>query len=231
MSKIVTVLNSTQSKKVGDVAVTYAPIQSCPKSCRFLDNGCYAQQGHCGFTFRRLSNAVNSLKDSRPKNIALAELEGILALSGDKPLRLHISGDCRTPEAAKILAFGAAKYKEKHNQPVWTYTHAWKDIPRKAWGNISVFASCETMKEVQLANNRGYAVCMTRYKPFDKGFFYNNDPEGYWMLPCKEQVSGITCSNCHYCFKDEYHLQNKNILCFFSHGTQKNKINNILKSL
>ena len=114
MKKIVTVLNKTRSSKVGNVAVTYAPIQSCPTSCRFLNNGCYAQTGNCAWTTRKLSSASKSKEVYRPKNIALEEYKGILELPGDKPLRLHISGDCRTAEAARILSSAAKIYRQKN---------------------------------------------------------------------------------------------------------------------
>lgn len=231
MSKIVTVLNKTQSKKVGNVAVTYAPVQSCSDSCRFLNNGCYAQNGHCGFTFNRLSRAASLLKKAGPKKIALEELEGILTLPGDKPLRLHISGDCRTAESARILSFGAERYSKINSESVWTYTHSWRDIPRDSWGEISVLASCETFKEVEQANKRGYAACMVRYKPFSKCFNLTTNKITYIMIPCKEMIDGITCDNCKICFNDKKLLNNNKIICFFSHGNQKNKINKILKEV
>ena len=224
MSKIVTVLNKTKSTKVGDVAVTYAPTQSCPTTCRFLNNGCYAQNGNCGYTTRRISKTAEGYTS---KSIALEEAEIILNLPGDKPLRLHISGDCKTPEAAKILSIAAKEYTSKFNQPVWTYTHSWKIIPRKNWGEISIFASCETFEEVEYANKRGYAAAMTRYKPFNKKFKYDN----YWMIPCTEQTTGKTCNKCRLCFNDDLFLASKSIICFFSHGSQKEKINTILKKL
>jgi hypothetical protein len=227
MKKIVTAIEKTRSQKVGDVSVTYAPVQSCPSTCRFLNNGCYAQNGHCGFTFRRLSNALKSKARVRPSEIAKAEAKAITGLSGARHLRLHVSGDCKTPEAAEILSNAADNYIKKHNKRVWTYTHSWDVIPRHKWGNISVIASCETFDEVKKATKSGYATCLTRYKPFDKSFMWN----GYKMIPCLEQTRGINCDKCMLCMKDEMLLRNKSIVCLFSHGSQKNKINKTLKEL
>jgi len=43
--KVVIAVEKSQNSKTGEVAVTYAPIHSCPKTCPFLDSGCYAQYG------------------------------------------------------------------------------------------------------------------------------------------------------------------------------------------
>lgn len=221
-----TVLSETRSSKVGDVAVTYAPLQTCDNSCPFKDKGCYAQNGHCGFTFSRLTKNASK---ATLKAIALEEARKITELTCVKPLRLHISGDCRTPETAKILAEAARIYTLGTNQPVWTYTHSWRLIPRENWGNISVLASCETFEDVAYANSRGYAACMVRYKPFEKPFYSISKDITYQMVPCKEQVKGIKCSECKMCFNDKKLLENESIICFFTHGSQKRKVEEILK--
>lgn len=161
-----------------------------------------------------------------PMHIAQAEAEAISELSGDKPLRLHVVGDCRTSRAAEILSNVAFKYKLKANQPVWTYTHAWREIPREKWGDISVLASCETFDDVIKAHNRGYATCMVRYSPFDKRFKWND----FTMQPCLEMTVGKQCKDCKLCFNDTLLKDHKTIICFFPHGARKNKVTEILKN-
>lgn len=223
-TKYTVVLNETKSSKVGNVAVTYAPEKTCPNSCRFKNNGCYAQLGHCGFTMNRISRAAEK---ATLKAIALEEAAKISKLPGDKDLRLHISGDCRTPETAQILAAAAKEYKAKQGNSVWTYTHSWKLIPRKNWGDISVLASCETFDEVKYANSRGYAAALVRYKPFSKPFKY----EGFNLIPCVEQIGGNKCNKCRLCTLDQPLLNSKSVVCFFAHGCKTNRVTEILKEL
>ena len=223
MNKVVTAVEESRNSKTGIVSATYAPMQSCPKTCKFLDKGCYAQSGHCGFTARRITENVPRKKG--PVYIAEAEAKEISKLTGKYPLRLHVVGDCRTPQAAEIVANAAFKYSLKEDQPVWTYTHAWRDVPRASWGNVSVLASCETFEEVQEANGKGYATCMIRYAPFEKRFKWN----GFTMQPCLEMTTGKQCKDCKLCFNDKLLRGHKTIICFFPHGSRKNLVTEILK--
>ena len=216
--EIVKAVEKSANSKTGPVSVTYAPIQSCPKTCPFLNSGCYAQQGHCGIHLNRLNKAAEAEKVTRPIDIAKKEAEAISNLKGDKPLRLHIVGDCKTSQAAEIVAKAAAEYTAKNGQPVWTYTHAWKDIPRDKWGSISVFASCETIDEAKHAMKRGYAASMVRLKPFKRPFAW----EDVILIPCLEMNKGVKCDKCKLCFKDQRALDKKKVICFFPHGSQIN---------
>lgn len=223
MNNFVTAVEKSTNRKTGLVSATYAPIQSCPKTCPFLGKGCYAEVDHCGFTTRRINR--NLPENTGPLAIAKAEANAISNLNGNKPLRLHVVGDCRTPKAAEVLAHAAFKYNLKEDQPIWTYTHAWREIPRAKWGNISVIASCETFDDARLAHKRGYAISMVRYEPFNKRFKW----EGFTMQPCLEMTVGKQCNQCKLCFNDKLLHNNKTIICFFPHGARKNKVIEYLK--
>jgi hypothetical protein len=38
----------SQNRKLGGMHVTYAAQVTCPRTCPFLQNGCYAESGHTG---------------------------------------------------------------------------------------------------------------------------------------------------------------------------------------
>jgi hypothetical protein len=216
MNKIVIALEESRNSKTGPVSVTYAPIQSCPSTCALMNKGCYAQGGNTGIHLARINKNTAHAKRNRPIDIAREEYKAISLLSGKKPLRLHIVGDCKTPRAARILSHAAEQYKAKDNQPVWTYTHAWETIPRDSWGGISVLASCETMAECKRAINRGYAPSIIRLKEFTKPFKY----EGFTMLACSELTHGVKCVNCTICFDADRLRDNNMAVCFFPHGNR-----------
>lgn len=213
--KVVLAVNKSTNSKTGKVSATYAPIQSCPKTCPFLDSGCYAQYSFCGIQLRRLNAAAKTQKKTRAVDIAREEAKAIRGLKGQHPLRLHVVGDCKTPKAAEIVADAAKDYTSREGQPVWTYTHAWKTIPREKWGDISVLASCETIEDAKLAMERGYAVSMVRIKEFDRPFWLSD----IRMTPCLEMTKGIQCDKCKLCFNDKKLLEQKRVICFFPHGT------------
>ena len=223
--EIVKAVEKSTNSKTGPVSVTYAPIQSCPKSCPFLDSGCYAQQGHCGIHLNRLNKAAEAEGFVRPIDIAKKEAEAISKLKGDKPLRLHIVGDCRTSQAAQIVAKAAAEYTAKHGQLVWTYTHAWKEVPRDKWGSISVLASCETINEAKQAMKRGYAASIVRLKEFKRPFAW----EDVILMPCLEMTKGIKCDKCKLCLNDQRLIEKEKVICFFPHGTKENQAKDAIR--
>lgn len=224
-NKIATAVEKSKNSKTGEVSATYAPIQSCPDTCPFLDHGCYAQTGNTQFTLTRLNKNAKEKKQERPVDIARAEAEAIRGLTGKLPLRLHIVGDCKTPKAAEIISQAAEDHKAKHGQPVWTYTHAWREIPRERWGDISVLASCETVEECKQAMKRGYAASIVRLKPFEKTFPWR----GVSMVPCKGLTKGTKCDKCRLCMNDQTMKDKKNVICFFPHGSKANAAKQVIR--
>src|SRR5207248_895946 len=92
--------------KLGAVSATYASQASCPPSCPWFKQGCYAESGPTGFTTRRLNRS-----DVRGAvRIAREEARAIDALTGDRLLRLHVVGDARTKAAARVLGAAAQRY-------------------------------------------------------------------------------------------------------------------------
>jgi hypothetical protein len=212
---LVICVEKSKNSKTGSVSATYMPMSTCSPNCPFLNNGCYAEYGHTGIHIKRLEKSLKAHKRISLLRLATEEANSIRQLSGKHPMRLHIVGDCRTPKMAQVISKACSEYKEKHNQPVWTYTHSWREIPRDKWGDISVFASCETIEDCKAAMKRGYAASIVRLTPF-------NNPEisymGIRMVACKELTKGIKCDKCKLCFNDKSLLDNKKVICFFAHG-------------
>jgi hypothetical protein len=209
----------TKNVKTGAVAVTYASQQSCPRSCPLYGNGCYAESGPLGMISRRLNKAATE-QAATPVNIATAEAAIIRGMSGKKPLRLHVVGDCRTEEATRIVSQAAAEYRAKGGQAVWSYTHAWRLVPRVAWGDVSILASCETLTAVKKAQARGYATAMVVDHHPEDGRATVVD--GQKLIPCPQQTRpGVTCASCRLCFDDQKLLERKATITFAIHGSQK----------
>ncbi len=225
--KVVLAVEKSANSKTGLVSVTYAPIQSCPETCKFLNSGCYAQLGHCGIHLNKINKVARTRKLTRPIDIAQEEAKAIQTLSGTRPLRLHVVGDCKTSLATQIVAQACKEYRQKNNQSVWTYTHAWRVIPREKWGDISVLASCETISETKQAMERGYAASIVRLKEFEGSFLW----QGIRMTACIEMTKGITCNQCKICFNDKKLRDNKTVVCFFPHGSRAEKAKNVIQKI
>ena len=208
------VMHST-NVKVGDVAATYAPIkQTCPTSCPLRDGGgCYAEAGNVGFQVRRLERELDGANGD-----TLAILEGDeIADKGrhapqGHPLRIHVSGDASTPFRAAQAARGAASWPG----PAWSYTHAWRDVPREAWGRVSVLASVESTDDARKALNRGYApaILVASHPPNGRSY----DEGDVRIVPCPAQTRDRKCTECRLCWDDQRLLATRTAIAFAAHG-------------
>lgn len=211
----VSVVEISQNSKVGQVSATYAAQQSCPKSCQLRNSGCYAESGMVGMQTRRLNRANRSAGE-----LARAEAKGIRSLTGRFPLRLHVVGDCKTDYSATTVSSAADEHRAKFGNSVWTYTHAWRDVQRSSWGNVSVLASCETVQETVEAMQKGYAAALVLPK--------HKQPTAWWeptssshvtVIPCPEQTGKATsCEECRLCWNGGRLRAGRLVIGFAAHA-------------
>jgi hypothetical protein len=237
--KLVIASAKSTNSKIGDAATTYAAQQSCPTSCVFRDGGgCYAEAGSIG---KFITDRLNASADGvTALEVAYAEAAAIdrMTVTPGKPMRLHTVGDCATDEAARIVAAACDRYVQRGGGTVWTYTHAWRDVARESWGNVSVLASCETVADVFWARQRGYATSIVVDKfPTEKKYELVDDmsypcgpgPDGHVgglaphpgqdVVPCPSQTRGIHCTDCRLCFDDGKLRRGGVSIGFEVHGT------------
>lgn len=196
--------------KIGKVSATYVSQNSCP-DCPLKGSGCYAEHDFTGFTTRRL-NSHGIEADQLAEN----EARAIDGLSGYLPLRLHVVGDCSSDERAAKVSRSADKYRARHNQPVWAYSHAWRDVLRAAWGKVSILASCETITDAKKAIARGYAAAIV-VNSHESANAYKVD--GLNVIPCPQQTGKTAnCSTCKLCWNSERLYKSNSVIAFEIHG-------------
>ena len=220
----------SENRKLGGVSVTLASIKgSCPTTCPLRDNGCYAQDSFVGMMVRRMDNFVQDA-DLDASAVAHDEANAIDGLSGKRALRLHVAGDCKTDEAAHTVSGAAGRYSARHGQPVWTYSHAWRDVARDSWKDVSVLASCETTQDVREASARGYASA--RVVPEFPNGRRAWQEDGLTMLPCPEQSgAAASCADCKLCWKDQSLRSRGVTIAFAAHGSGTQKVKTTLTVL
>lgn len=214
MSTAAILVLDSSNAKIGPVAATYASVSStCPKSCALRDNGCYAQDGHVGFTVRRLDRVkATALQAARDEATAIESV----AHPFGRPLRMHVSGDASITAAVRLLAKAALSWLSKGGGPVWTYTHAWRTVLRVAWGHVSILASCESTKDGAKALARGYApaVLVDSFPNGAQAF----ERDGVIWIPCVEQTRGRACVDCRLCWDADGLRDRKHGIAFAAHG-------------
>lgn len=208
---------NTKNRKIGDIAATYLPIkQTCPNSCVLKDTGCYAQTGYVGMYVAKLQRKFEGVSAYDLVRKEAREIASFGPNANGKPLRLHVSGDARTSKSAILLREAAKKWDGK----VFTYTHAWRVIPRKSWGKISVLASVESTGEAKEALKKGYAPAITvAFHPGAKAY----EKDGVKIIPCPQQTRDITCDKCRLCMNDAMLRAQNAVISFAVHGVRKKR--------
>lgn len=227
----------------GRVATTYVSIKaSCPDSCAMKADGtCYAQGGMVGMQVRKIEARSVGATPTRAANIESGLIDNAFnagpipqdGAKGGRDLRLHTSGDCRTPYAALTVGAAAARWKARGGGDVWTYTHAWKAVRRGFWGSaVSVLASVDDVSEgtLSLVKEQGYAPA--RVVPeFPNGAKAFEDAGMRW-IPCPAQTQdGVGCADCRLCFNADKLFNRDTGIAFEAHGNRAHALKRKLQVL
>jgi len=198
-------IEKSGNAKLGAMSTTYASFHSCPTTCKFYQSkSCYGMHSFTGIIMRRFCSTP-----ATPEKIAEEEAAAISRLTGKLPLRIHTAGDCSTKDAASLVSNACEGYTLKHGQTAYTYTHAWRGVPREAWGNVSVLASCETVKDTEEASKLGYATSIV-LPDFD------TTPK---VIKCPKQLgTSESCAACGLCMNDEHLKKHALTIAFKAHG-------------
>ncbi len=202
-------------------SATFISTQTCAKDCLYRQEGCYAKEGRLGVVALPLLNvaalglSADEILEEEAHQIDLSFPGSAWPTSfsrvpdngdgGKRDLRLHVAGDVAGSVAAvERLARAAKRWKQRGGGEIWTYTHDWRRVPRRAWGVINVLASVETPAEIADARERGYAALLTVEKLKGRSF-YEVAPNTL-AVPCPGVTSGgkITCVECRLCLRHEY---------------------------
>jgi hypothetical protein len=227
--------DSKDKKLAGNARVdaTYASLTSCPDSCAWKHEGCYAKYPNVIFTAKKLDKFAKETSASALQ-IALDEAKAIDSSYGGqgvpmgRQLRLHVSGDCTTDETAKVLAKAIDRWIVRGGGLVWTYTHSWMNIKRESWGRISVLASIEKPGDAEKVMAMGYApAIVVPEHPSDKVFILPGSNVGW--IPCPAETRGVKCSDCGLCQESDKLIDRNQGIAFHAHGVKKGAVKRYLK--
>lgn len=194
---------------------------------KLVGEGCYANNHFMGMKV----DVLNDSAISDPTLLAKLEAEGIDALKGRFPLRLHTVGDWATPRAVEIGSAAVRRFKARSGQDVWTYAHGWRDIPAHLWEGVSVFASCHNAQDIKDAKDAGYATCIvvTEFES-NKPYIIGNKVEDsasagqHKVIPCLKQTGAKeSCVDCGLCFHADKLRKSGNVIAFAVHGATSAK--------
>lgn len=200
----------TGNKKLGKVAtLSRLAGTSCPDSCTFLNNGCYAQ---------KIQRIYPSAKKAWTQNLVVHEWQQyraffISAKKKNMPVRLHVAGDfIKSEDGRKIVdveyietlkrAYLSIDKEERPN--VWMYTHVNSDkIAALSDIGFVVYASIDSPEDYDAFKNTGFKL-FAFGSDSRKGKSSNKleqTPAGKAPV-CWEQLGKKdSCADCGYCIK------------------------------
>jgi len=214
---------------------TATGMQTCPKTCPLLGNGCYGENGRVGLQINDRLEHGTSARSAAIGEAACIDAAPAITRAG-KPIhmRLHVRGDTLAPYVP-IVAESVSRYVERSGFErngaalVWGYTHV-LDVARETWGPaISILASVQHPSEIQQARDRGFAAAIVvNDVPSARGF--QDDSTGEFILPCPVQSGRATsCISCGLCLRDDFLFDNGITIAFTAHGATR-KVRNALKA-
>lgn len=223
------VSDSGNTKIMGSekVDATYVSIEtSCPKSCPLMGEGCYAQLRYVGLVGTRLDKEAkgqSSLESARAEAKVIDNAYKGKSIPKGRAMRLHVAGDSRTLKGTKLINNAVARWKQRGGGDCWSYTHAWKNVPRSQWSNVSILASVSNVKEVAAARWHGYApTIVVPQHPSDKA--YQLEGSDTKWIPCPAQTRDVGCSDCRLCFDADRLYKGKFGIAFEAHGARKDRL-------
>lgn len=197
---------------------------TCPNSCEYLDNNCYAQRIEYRFPSAKKSY-INNLKIKDWQKIRAFLLE---AKKRNNAVRFHVSGDflMTSKNDRKVLdikyinaisqAYESLK-KDKIKPPnSFCFSHVYKIKVAQLSKYIKIFASVQTSGDYKKAKKAGFKLFawsseLVKGKDFNKIYITET---GKRVVTCFEQVgTKKDCSSCGFCFNSNVQLD----ICFLKH--------------
>jgi hypothetical protein len=218
------------------VALTDVSIAAtCSDQCAFKGAGCYQQTGY--FTWKR-AVALDTAANGRTADEVVAAEVSLIDRSfrrgvvpqdggrdgrGGRDLRLHVGGDVGSAYGAQLLASAADRWHGRGGGAVWTFTHWWRQIPRVAFGRVSVLASVEVPQDIEVARVAGYASAIVVDKFLsDRAFELPGTTAK--IVPCPAETKGTTCIECRLCLDADKLLERNVTIAFAAHGSGKRRV-------
>ncbi|MDH5523103.1 MAG: hypothetical protein OEY01_03780 [Desulfobulbaceae bacterium] len=200
------------NRKTG-VAGTYAKVgETCPSTCPYLDNGCYAQHGQVNMHQNR---AVTELEPS----LSAAALAMYASIRGKSITRLHVSGDFGNNNTIWVdyilgLCELASSLKElmgidSKEVVAFTYTH----FPKETFEPYRLLLKAHGISVVysDIIEVGGAIVANSSDIPRLRG------ESGLLIKQCLNQTADVLCKDCTWCWTFE---RRKLIVAFDPHGSK-----------
>lgn len=140
-------VSGSSNSKTGAVDGTWVSVKVTCVDCELKRSGmCYVLAGQTKNVNDALDKAASKISATQVSLDEAAVIDGAYrggAIPSGTVLRVHMGGDTSTVEGARAIAASIARWKARGGKTAYTYTHAWRRVPRAAFGPLSVLASLD----------------------------------------------------------------------------------------
>ena len=236
-------LPTSSNKKTGDVIQSYSSRVTCPTSCKFKKNGCYAEGYHTARQWDRCDNPEDVRYVTNGKHLEIGLKAAVFDKLRKDPtrnkilFRHNIAGDIAIEGTSAIdanrvdtIAKAIADTNETAGNVLqgYTYTHCTIDlnasniIHEAASKGFLINASCETVEEAKHAKSFGINAVIASIDP--KETARELKAMGMHGVQCPAQTKdGVSCDSCRLC------ARNRNVVVIFGvHGTASKKATKVI---
>lgn len=204
--------------KTGPIPVSTSSRETCPKTCPFRGNGCYADNAPLRFHWDAVTTGARGVTWSK-------FLEAIASMPRSTLWRHNQAGDLHDPRTES----GARKLRElteaNRGRKGFTYSHH-RLTPKvtaafryaTSYG-FTVNASCHSEREADRAILLGMRAVFVVPSGEKRRFWRTAD--GNRAVVCPAQLhDGITCQKCKLCYQRPQNVA----IAFLAHGGQWRKV-------
>lgn len=205
--------------KTGPIPVSTSSRATCPASCPFAGNGCYAEAGPLALHWQQVTSGA--------RGVSLAEFcRLIAALMPGQLWRHNQSGDLPHTLGKISRRFLRQLVAANRGRRGYTYSHhdlrLGENLGLLRWANrqgFTINVSTETEIAADSAIAAGLPAVLTVQSTEQRKAW--RTPAGNVVTVCPAQrFDSIQCSTCELCHKRPPRL----IIAFLAHGTSKKKV-------
>ena len=231
-------LPTSSNKKTGDIIQSYSSRVTCPASCKFKNNGCYADGYYTARQWNRCDNPEDARYVTNGKQLEIGLKAAVFDKLRKDPtrnkilFRHNIAGDIAIEGSSTIdadrvgtitTAIAVTNDTVGNVLQGYTYTHCTIDlnaaeiIRDAASKGFLINASCETAQEVKHAKSFGINAVIASIDP--KETARELKAMGMHGVQCPAQTKdGVSCDSCRLCARDR-----DAVVIFGVHGTASKK--------
>ncbi len=206
----------SSNRKTGPIPVTRTDRTSCPATCPFKGNGCYAATGpeaihwgkldREGLSFEQLLEAIRTLPDRQLWRHNSA---------GDLPNPATVAGR-RLIKQLAMANLGKRGFTYSHHRLTAKVAAFFKAIT--AWG-FTINASTESETAADAAVAHGVRTVMAVPSTETRRFWRSAGGNRVVVCPAVTYPGKVTCATCQLCYGRDSQV----IIAFPAHGTHKRK--------